>query len=91
MNVQNKASYDFSFRFQNCSDSVVFFVFHIILNINATVTVFSNRFVKIHERLRKAVSSLDFFTSNEWQFTNDNLYILLNKLTPEDKKVIKCC
>lgn len=43
-------------------------------------------FVKIHERLRKAVASLDFFTSNEWQFTNDNLYILLNKLTPEDRK-----
>ncbi|CAC5407916.1 FAR [Mytilus coruscus] len=43
-------------------------------------------FVKIQDRLRRSVGSLDFFTSNEWEFVNGNLYMLLNKMTTEDQK-----
>lgn len=43
-------------------------------------------FVKIQDRLRRSVASLDFFTSNEWVFSNENLYKLLGKMTPEDQK-----
>ncbi|KAK3102487.1 hypothetical protein FSP39_011713 [Pinctada imbricata] len=43
-------------------------------------------FIKIQDRLRKAVGSLDFFTSNEWEFSNDNMYMLLNKMSSEDRK-----
>ncbi|KAL5007705.1 hypothetical protein ScPMuIL_016511 [Solemya velum] len=43
-------------------------------------------FVKINDRIRKAVASLDFFTSNSWHFSNDNIYYLLNQLSPDDRK-----
>lgn len=43
-------------------------------------------FVKIQDKLRKAVGSLDYFTQNDWVFSNKNLDDLLNKMTPEDRK-----
>ncbi|XP_060074421.1 fatty acyl-CoA reductase 1-like [Ylistrum balloti] len=43
-------------------------------------------FVKIQERLRKSVASLDYFTSQEWNFNNAGLYKILEVMTPEDKK-----
>lgn len=49
---------------------------------------FTSRFVKIQDKLRKAVGSLDYFTQNEWVFSNKNLDDLLNKMTPEDRKVL---
>lgn len=44
-------------------------------------------FVKIQDRLRKAVASLDFFTSREWNFSTTNMYMLLSKMSEEDRKV----
>ncbi|KAJ8298923.1 hypothetical protein KUTeg_022983 [Tegillarca granosa] len=44
-------------------------------------------FVKIQDRLRKAVASLDFFTSREWNFSTTNMYMLLGKMSEEDRKV----
>ena len=46
------------------------------------------RFVRIQDKLRKAVSSLDFFTSHSWVFSTENLFMLHNKMTPEDRKVL---
>lgn len=43
-------------------------------------------FVRIQDKLRKAVSSLEFFTSNSWTFTNDNLNMLYNSMQEEDRK-----
>ncbi|XP_060601049.1 fatty acyl-CoA reductase 1-like [Ruditapes philippinarum] len=43
-------------------------------------------FVRIQGKLQKAVSSLDFFTSKGWTFSNDNMYLLEKALTPEDRK-----
>jgi len=42
-------------------------------------------FVKMQDRLSKAVTTLEFFTSNEWQFHNDNMFMLMSKMTEEDK------
>ncbi|XP_064601649.1 fatty acyl-CoA reductase 1-like [Liolophura sinensis] len=44
-------------------------------------------FVKVQDRLQKAVKSLDYFTSNQWNFANDNFHMLLNKLSPEDRQI----
>jgi fatty acyl-CoA reductase len=49
--------------------------------------IFYFRFVRIQGKLQKAVSSLDFFTSKGWTFSNDNMYLLEKALTPEDRKV----
>ncbi|KAL8568138.1 hypothetical protein ACOMHN_027661 [Nucella lapillus] len=43
-------------------------------------------FVKIQDRLWKAVNTLEFFTSRQWNFCNDNIFMLLTKLSNEDKK-----
>ena len=45
------------------------------------------RFVRIQGKLQKAVSSLEFFTSKGWSFSNDNMYMLDKVLSPEDRKV----
>ena len=39
----------------------------------------------MQDRLSKAVTTLEFFTSNEWQFHNDNMFMLMSKMTEEDK------
>lgn len=51
--------------------------FHVIIH---------SRFVKIQDRLSKAVTTLEFFTSNEWHFHNDNIFMLLGKMTEEDRR-----
>lgn len=43
-------------------------------------------FVRIQDRLWKAVNTLEYFTSNQWNFRNDNIFMLLNRLSHEDKK-----
>ena len=42
--------------------------------------------MKIQDRLSKAVTTLEFFTSNEWTFHNDNIFLLLNRMSEEDKR-----
>lgn len=48
--------------------------------------IFSYRFVRIQDKLRKAVGSLEFFTSSEWKFDNANLFMLEGLLSSDDKK-----
>ncbi|ESO97369.1 hypothetical protein LOTGIDRAFT_214222 [Lottia gigantea] len=43
-------------------------------------------FVKIQDKIWKAVKSLEFFTSNEWKFSNENIFMLANKMSPQDKE-----
>lgn len=45
------------------------------------------RMVKIQQRLSKAIKCLQFFTTSEWRFNNDNVQHLLSELTPVDRKV----
>lgn len=44
-------------------------------------------FVRVNQKLQKSIRSLDYFTSNQWVFSNDNLLSLLEKLSSADKKV----
>ncbi len=43
--------------------------------------------VKIQQKLTKAVNCLQFFTTGEWQFTDDNVQALMQEMTPADRKV----
>jgi fatty acyl-CoA reductase len=42
--------------------------------------------VRVQKKLQRAVSCLEFFTTHEWQFTNDNVIQLLTHLHPLDRK-----
>ena len=42
-------------------------------------------FIRIQERLSKATTILEFFTSHEWHFQNDNILMLMSKMTEADK------
>ena len=46
--------------------------------------------VRLQKRIRKSVSSLDFFTTNEWRFHNDNVLMLHDKLSEDDREVVMC-
>ncbi|XP_076471448.1 fatty acyl-CoA reductase 1-like [Babylonia areolata] len=43
-------------------------------------------FVRIQDKLWKAVNTLEYFTCNQWNFRNDNIFMLLNRLSSEDRK-----
>ena len=42
-------------------------------------------FCKLQSKVQKAVSILEFFTRTEWEFTADNLFLLLNEMNETDK------
>jgi len=44
-------------------------------------------FVKIQKKVKKAVKILEFFTNRQWEFTNDNISMLLNELSETDNKL----
>lgn len=43
--------------------------------------------MKTITRLHKAMMLLEYFTSNSWDWNTDNVNMLMNQLSPEDKKV----
>lgn len=44
-------------------------------------------FVRLQSRIKKAVETLEFFTSTEWEFTNDNVFKLINEMNEVDNKM----
>ena len=42
--------------------------------------------VQVQKKLQRAVACLEFFTTHEWKFTNDNVIRLLTNLHPLDRK-----
>jgi hypothetical protein len=46
-----------------------------------------NSFVRIQHKITKSINALEFFTTREWEFTNDNLFSLKRQLSPADSKV----
>ena len=42
--------------------------------------------MKTITRLHKAMVLLEYFTSNSWVWSTDNVNMLMNQLNPEDKK-----
>lgn len=43
--------------------------------------------VKIHDKMQKAVKCLEYFTTHEWIFHNENIVNLYSKLNNEDKNL----
>lgn len=43
--------------------------------------------VRVQTKLQRAVSCLEFFTTHEWRFTNENMVRLLGQMSPADRKV----
>ncbi|XP_033126302.1 fatty acyl-CoA reductase 1-like [Anneissia japonica] len=45
------------------------------------------RMMKIYDKIQKAVKMLEFFTTNNWQWTNTNSQHLQSSMTEEDRKI----
>ncbi len=43
--------------------------------------------VRIYNKLHKAMTTLNFFTHNEWTWTHKNMDVLKSAMSPEDQKV----
>ncbi len=61
-----------------------------LFNYNILIKFYEifERFVRLQSRIRKAVETLEFFTSNQWEFTNDNVHYLINEMNQTDNRVI---
>lgn len=43
--------------------------------------------VKLQSKVEKAISVLEFFTTRQWEFTNDNIFLLMKEMNQYDKQV----
>lgn len=43
--------------------------------------------MKTITRLHKAMMVLEYFTSHSWTWNTDNMTMLLNQMSPQDRKV----
>ena len=46
--------------------------------------------VRIYNKLHKAMTTLNFFTHNEWTWMHKNMDLLKHAMSPEDQKVKTC-
>lgn len=44
-------------------------------------------FVRLQSRIQKAVETLEFFTSTQWEFTNDNSFKMISEMNEIDNKI----
>ncbi|XP_043919500.1 fatty acyl-CoA reductase 1-like [Protopterus annectens] len=58
-----------------------------LYDIYLRITGREPRMMKTITRLHKAMMLLEYFTSHSWVWTTDNTSMLMNQLSPEDKKV----
>lgn len=42
--------------------------------------------MRVQNKIHRAVTSLQFFTTHEWRFLNDNMMDLITKMHPEDRE-----
>lgn len=42
--------------------------------------------IKVQDKLAKSVQCLEYFTTHQWTFHNENVAELLNKMSENDKK-----
>ena len=43
--------------------------------------------MRIFNRLHKAIGLLEYFSNQDWEWKSDNMSMLMNQLTVEDRKV----
>ncbi|XP_077674574.1 fatty acyl-CoA reductase 1 isoform X4 [Eretmochelys imbricata] len=58
-----------------------------LYDIYLRITGRSPRMMKTITRLHKAMMLIEYFTSNSWIWNTENVNMLMNQLSPEDKKV----
>jgi len=44
-------------------------------------------FVRLQQKIKKAVVVLEYFTTKQWEFTNDNYLMIMEELNEADNKV----
>jgi hypothetical protein len=49
--------------------------------------IFRLRFVRLQRKMKKAVEILEFFTTNQWHFSNENVFSLMHQLNDTDTEV----
>lgn len=58
----------------------------LLLDLSMYVTGNKAMFTQISNRITKSVSSLEYFTSRGWTFSNKNVFSLYDTLSPSDRK-----
>ncbi|XP_043803695.1 fatty acyl-CoA reductase wat-like [Apis laboriosa] len=48
------------------------------------------RMLKVYKKIHKFMSVINYFTVKEWKFANDNVKVLINKLSEEDRENFAC-
>ncbi|OAD52165.1 hypothetical protein WN48_02768 [Eufriesea mexicana] len=48
------------------------------------------RMLKVYKKIHKFMDVLNYFTTKEWKFSNDNIKSLLNKLSEKDRENFAC-
>lgn len=87
-----KAIWYYSFRNSKYRIVHLFFVYFLHLLpalIFDTVTLCSGRaprLLRVYKKIHKFMNVLDYFSTNEWKFSNERYHTLLSKLDPEDRK-----
>lgn len=70
---------------------VVLFLFELTFTaVTCAFHALDCRMMKTITRLHKAMMLLEYFTSNSWIWNTENMTMLMNQLSPEDKKVSSC-
>ncbi|XP_050463960.1 fatty acyl-CoA reductase wat-like [Cataglyphis hispanica] len=91
-----KAIWYYSFRNNKHRIVHLFFVYfcHLLPALLVdTVTVCTGRqprLLKVYKKIHKFMDVLNYFSTQEWKFTNDRLHALLIKLTPKDRENFFC-
>lgn len=44
-------------------------------------------FVRLQKKIKKAVEVLEYFTTKQWEFTNDNFYMIMKELNETDNQI----
>ncbi|KAK3907438.1 Putative fatty acyl-CoA reductase [Frankliniella fusca] len=80
-----------SFKGSRAYHDVCALAFHVlpayVMDVAARLSGKKPIMVKIQRKLSKAIKCLQFFTTGEWQFTDDNVQALMREMTPADRKV----
>lgn len=48
------------------------------------------RLLKIYKKIHKFMDVLNYFTTKEWDFSNDRVNALIEKMTPQDREIFPC-
>ncbi|KAF4523936.1 hypothetical protein B566_EDAN011190 [Ephemera danica] len=72
-----------SFKSSRLVNSFCVIAFHLAPALIPTIP----SMMRIQEKLQRAVACLEFFTTHEWRFTNENVIRLADRLSPRDRRL----